>query len=172
MNGFSGATSSNGSRSPASLVWKRVWHANVSPNVCIFSWKFFKNILPTRDLLARRIPLDDQRFVLCLNSPETALHLFKQCPATAYFWLHNPLGLRARDHPDLSLTDWIVDLMGLLSKLQLNFFFFSLWAIWTERNKVLWKGGSCNPANMVGWAMRLLEEFHSFRFEEGVYKRR
>lgn len=44
---------------------------------------------------------------------------------------------------------------------QTNIFLFSLWTLWTERNKIVWKGGSCNPGHMVGWAMRSLEEFHS-----------
>lgn len=53
--------------------------------------------------------------------------------------------------------------MDTLSKPHIDIFIFSMWNVWTERNKVVWEGGACNPVNMVSWAMQLLEEFHCAR---------
>lgn len=63
------------------------------------------NVHPTSERLSKKFLIDDERCVFCLNNMETIVHLFKDCPVTASFLLHNPLGLRARDYPDMSLTD-------------------------------------------------------------------
>ncbi|KAL6140910.1 hypothetical protein ACLB2K_059202 [Fragaria x ananassa] len=35
-----------------------------------------------------------------------------------------------------------------------------LWAIWIERNNILWKGVNFDPAHTVSWSLKLLEEYH------------
>lgn len=67
-----------------------------------------KNIIPTTERLSKRFPIIDERCVLCINAVKTVLHVFKDCPTIVCFWLHNPLGLRTRAFPAISLSSWII----------------------------------------------------------------
>ncbi|XP_024196519.1 uncharacterized protein LOC112199785 [Rosa chinensis] len=52
--------------------------------------------------------------------------------------------------------------MDCLNVDQCDFFFMGLWAIWVERNNILWKRVSFQPMNMIQWTSRLLEDFQKY----------
>ncbi|XP_062028552.1 uncharacterized protein LOC133744462 [Rosa rugosa] len=125
-------------------LWRAVWHARVQPKIRAFVWRLLKNILPTKDALRRRIGMEEQH-----------------CNIVACMWLYNPIGLRARSHAATSMKDWIMDVVGTLSKQQVDIFFMLLWTIWYERNRLAWNGGTFNPMHAVTWLMHLLENYQS-----------
>ncbi|KAL6205203.1 hypothetical protein ACLB2K_022465 [Fragaria x ananassa] len=74
-----------------------------------------------------------------------------------------PLGLHARSHAATTMEGWIRDMMEELQPPQLSIFFQLLWAIWTERNKVVWQSSIFDPVKTVQWAMAQLLEFQSLK---------
>nr|XP_011470466.1 PREDICTED: uncharacterized protein LOC105353208 [Fragaria vesca subsp. vesca] len=57
------------------------------------------------------------------------------------------------------MSEWFELMMETLQKSQLEVFVMLLWAIWTERNNILWNGVNFDPAHMVRWSLKLLEEY-------------
>ncbi|XP_024199980.1 uncharacterized protein LOC112203217 [Rosa chinensis] len=121
------------------------------------------NIVPTKEVLwQRRVNLVDHHCMFCMEELETGMHLFKSCYALHGFWFLGPLRVHAKAHPANCLRDWVLDMMDSLTVDQCDFFFMSLWAIWTERNNLIWKGASFQPMNMIQWTSKLLEDFQKY----------
>ncbi|KAM5564827.1 hypothetical protein ABKV19_019070 [Rosa sericea] len=53
-------------------------------------------------------------------------------------------------------------MMDSLNVDQCDFFFMGLWAIWVERNNIIWNGASFQPMNMIQWTTKLLEDFQKY----------
>ncbi|KAL6222493.1 hypothetical protein ACLB2K_005885 [Fragaria x ananassa] len=89
------------------------------------------------------------------------MHVFKECNVVACFWLFSPLGLRARNHGANNMVEWLTEMMKTLQTKQIEVFFVLLWALWVERNKLIWEGGIFDPMRTVHWALGLLEEYQN-----------
>ncbi|KAL6228112.1 hypothetical protein ACLB2K_002066 [Fragaria x ananassa] len=139
--------------------WSKVWKAQVPPKVRGFIWRLCRDIVPTRAALHRKFYVSDMTCVFCNKGVETGLHLFRDCSMACIFWKHNPLHLKSQSFPGVTIAEWIGVVMDRLSGQQLDVFFVSLWALWTERNNILWKGRSCDPFNMSIWALQFLEDY-------------
>ena len=55
-------------------------------------------------------------------------------------------------------------MMDALSQEQMEWFCASLWALWSERNKLLWLGTSFNPSFLFVWVGQYVSEFQLARF--------
>ncbi|XP_062028933.1 uncharacterized protein LOC133744926 [Rosa rugosa] len=123
-------------------LWRRVWHARVQPKVRNFVWRLVKNIVPTKVNLCRRVNLDDP-----------------------------PLGCELGTiYAINSMKEWVLDMLDVLNKSQVDIFFMLLWAIWSERNKLVWNGGTFNPMHTVTWSMHLLSEYQRCHPEKSSHK--
>lgn len=56
--------------------WMWIWRLPLPPNIIIFIWKACHNRLATKDNL---IWLQDKSCPLCSHSPETAVHVLRDC---------------------------------------------------------------------------------------------
>ncbi|XP_024156142.1 uncharacterized protein LOC112164137 [Rosa chinensis] len=151
-------------------LWRRVWHARVQPKVRNFVWRLVKNIVPTKVNLGRRVNLDERICPFCRCESETTLHVFMECNVIACMWLFSSLGLRAKNHTTNSVKEWVLDMLDVLNKSQVDIFFMLLWAIWSERNKLVWNGGTFNPMHTVTWSMHLLSEYQRCHPEKSTHK--
>ncbi|KAL6209279.1 hypothetical protein ACLB2K_020221 [Fragaria x ananassa] len=70
------------------------------------------------------------------------------------------------------LTEWIWLVMDTLDKEQQALFFSNLWALWTERNKVLWNHTSFNAYFLSQWVVQFLGEYGRVHERVGVKRRR
>ncbi|KAL6228110.1 hypothetical protein ACLB2K_002064 [Fragaria x ananassa] len=109
--------------------------------------------------LHRKFHVSDMTCVFCNKGVETGLHMFWDCSVACIFWKHNPLHLKSQSFPGATIAEWIGVVMDRLSGQQLDVFFVSLWALWTERYNIFWKGRSCDPFNMSIWALQFLEDY-------------
>ncbi|XP_040367272.1 uncharacterized protein LOC112177447 [Rosa chinensis] len=143
--------------------WTKIWYATVPPKVKIFIWRLLHGAIPTRSALSqRKVQLHDLNCVLCQSSIETVKHVFKDCDALQCFWSFSPLKLCAKTHAAPNIKEWILDLLDVLTSEQVDLFFMALWAIWTERNNLVWKGGSFQPIHMIQWCIKSLEDFQQY----------
>lgn len=59
--------------------WKYIWQMNVPHKVLHFTWRSYKNILPTKDNLLRRKIVTDGCYEECCEDVESSGHLFWEC---------------------------------------------------------------------------------------------
>ena len=71
-----GECSSGDSRNP---LWRKLWHLNIPPKVCIFAWKMCMNALPTFVNLQRKGLNICDICPACGMEPESNLHVFVNC---------------------------------------------------------------------------------------------
>ncbi|XP_004305789.1 PREDICTED: uncharacterized protein LOC101299608 [Fragaria vesca subsp. vesca] len=63
-------------------------------------------------------------------------------------------------------------MVHILNKEEVDMLFMFLWAIWEERNRLLWNGGSFNPRHVAMWSMKLLQEYQFWHPLSGNWKLR
>ena len=67
--------------------FKILWKLKIPPRAELFSWRLFRDRLPTRaNLLRRHVALQDIMCPLCGNHQEEAGHLFFHCRMTVGLW--------------------------------------------------------------------------------------
>ncbi|RZC16368.1 putative MYST-like histone acetyltransferase 1 isoform A [Glycine soja] len=67
--------------------YKIIWRLKIPPRASAFSWRIFKNRLPTRDNLRRRhVELPSYNCPLCDQEEETAGHIMYSCRKTRHLW--------------------------------------------------------------------------------------
>ncbi|XP_024164679.1 uncharacterized protein LOC112171781 [Rosa chinensis] len=141
--------------------WQMIWGANVPPKVRVFMWRLLKEILPTKSALAKKkIHIHDLRCMFCMGDVETGTHLFN--PALLCFWLYGPLKLNALEHPATCIKEWTLDMLDELTNDHRDFFFVGLWAIWRERNKMVWNDAAFQPMFLIDWAVHFLKDYQKY----------
>ena len=67
--------------------YKTIWKLQIPPRASAFSWRIFKNRLPTRDNLRRRhVELPSYNCPLCDQEEETVGHIMYSCRKTCVLW--------------------------------------------------------------------------------------
>lgn len=60
-------------------VWEKIWKSRLHDRLKIFRWRLMAGVIPTKELLARRLGSRETECVLCGEDIESSLHLFKNC---------------------------------------------------------------------------------------------
>ena len=116
-------------------TWKEIWTLNVPPKVRNFMWRACSNCLPTRDNLHRRHVKLEPTCELCRQHPETVSHLLWTCPFARNVWaLFKGKTQKCSNEPcDFFLLS--KQMQSKLSKIELERWAVTAWAIWNARNK-------------------------------------
>ncbi|KAL0343149.1 UNVERIFIED_CONTAM: hypothetical protein Sangu_1202300, partial [Sesamum angustifolium] len=88
--------------------WKAsIWKAFIPPKYSFILWLGIRERLATRDRLA--FLHEDPTCSLCINSKESAKHLFFECPFSSYVWSHirQWFGITRRMSTLLSAVKWL-----------------------------------------------------------------
>ena len=66
---------------------KIIWNLKIPPTAIAFSWRLFKNRLPTRaNLRRRRVDMPSYNYPLCESEEEIASHVMFTCTKTRILW--------------------------------------------------------------------------------------
>ena len=68
------------------LVWKRLWKTNIPNKIKAFEWRACQNVLPTKENLACRGIMDNDRCELCKQAPKSVLHVLWECGVAQDIW--------------------------------------------------------------------------------------
>lgn len=68
------------------LKWVSLWSATVIPNVKVFGWRLYHDILLTLSNLKKRHVLKDSVCQIRSEGEENIEHLFKLCPFAVRVW--------------------------------------------------------------------------------------
>ena len=136
-------------------VWKALWKLKVPNKIKIFRWRACHGILTTRFNSAKRNIIVETGCPICLQSPETEVHVLWECPAAQDVWVGSrtklqncPLGQQDM----LQLFDY---LMNRLEPEEVELFLVQAWMLWNQRNSVMHGGKLKDP----GWLNTLAEEW-------------
>jgi len=87
--------------------WKWVWKTPTIPRVMTFLWLACHNRLPTKNHLASKHILNDDSCSLCHLSPETTIHILRDCPIILPIWNDLSNSILSPDFLTLELPGWL-----------------------------------------------------------------
>ncbi|XVF53061.1 hypothetical protein PTKIN_Ptkin05aG0069300 [Pterospermum kingtungense] len=130
--------------------WNQLWNANLPSKFKNCLWRACHGCLPTRLNLQRRGITMHSTCVFCSNNLENEWHIFTSCVYAQDCWKQVGLdGLVEACMENVeSFREWFFKVMGLLSTFQLGKFAMTIYAIWTQRNNMLWNE-ECLPASVA-----------------------
>ena len=130
---------------PCKLIWRKLWHLNLSPKIKIFAWRACINGLPTMEAINHRGISHSKTCPVCKNEAESLDHALLDCDFSSpvwNIWLENPLSTHGIK---ISFLDSSIFVLSYAT-LQVSELFFTIaWAIWFNRNKVAHEGCGLTP---------------------------
>ena len=134
-----GECSTGDSRNP---LWKKLWHLSIPPKVRIFAWRMCLNVLPTLVNLQSKGVVNCDICLACGKEPETTFHVFVNCEVAKRVWRCwlecPPMMLNA----NMNIVDIAMEILDYGSSSELELFFGVAWAIWFNRNRIVYESSS------------------------------
>ncbi|KAL0287461.1 UNVERIFIED_CONTAM: hypothetical protein Sangu_2690300 [Sesamum angustifolium] len=133
--------------------WKAfIWKAFIPPKYSFILWLGIRERLATRDRLA--FLHEDPTCSLCINSKESAKHLFFECPFSSYVWSHirQWFGITRRMSTLLSAVKWLKKGKtgsSVQNKARHLALACTVYSLWRHRNEIIFEGKAPNPDGLV-----------------------
>ncbi|KAL0290257.1 UNVERIFIED_CONTAM: hypothetical protein Scaly_2678100 [Sesamum calycinum] len=133
--------------------WKAsIWKAFIPPKYSFILWLGLRERMATRDRLA--FLHEDPSCSMCINSKESAKHLFFECSFSSYVWsyIRQWFGITRRMSTLLSAVKWLKkgktgsSVQNKARHLALACMVYSLWR---HRNEIIFEGKASNPDGLV-----------------------
>ncbi|KAL5126150.1 putative ribonuclease H protein [Glycine soja] len=156
-------------------VLRSMWNLKIPPRASAFSWRLFKNRLPTKvNLRRRQVALSSYRCPLCDEEEETVDHIMFSCTSTRSLWWEvlswvsrvGPFPTDPKSH-FIQFSHWN-------SKRHLDKRWEVLWialsmTIWKHRNSVVFKNHIFSPEKVMdealfhtwSWLKCMDKDFHT-----------
>ncbi|XP_061993825.1 uncharacterized protein LOC133711745 [Rosa rugosa] len=150
---------STSSGDPFRELWKRLWSAKVPGKVQICVWRACSNLLPTRAKLLTKGYEGDLHFLLCSHPYEDTSHIFCTCPTAAAILAAPPFQFTSTILPRMDLKEWLLEQAVHLKKELFDKLLMVMWAIWRNRNNVLWNNTKQSADALVLSSLAWLDEF-------------
>ncbi|KAK5812674.1 hypothetical protein PVK06_028112 [Gossypium arboreum] len=100
----------------------------------------------------------------CLRSEESTKHVFRDCPFANDVWTRLGIGWSLKQN-QLQYKDWIQNIFERESNQRIRTIVCAIWALWTDRNKLLHERKMQTSANLTHFIIDYLREL------DGVNKR-
>ena len=117
--------------------WNKLWNLKIPLKVKHFIWRAVRECLPTKDRLRSRRVEVNIMCPVCNVNEETTLHSLVTCPVANSCW--HQLGHSFDMQAIRSIEDWVVEVLKLSSRQEMNKIFMVAWSIWYNRNDIVWK---------------------------------
>ena len=153
-----GECSTGDSRNP---LWKKLWHLSIPPKVRIFAWRMCLNALPTLVNLQSKRVVNCDICPACGKEPETISHVFVNCEMAKRVWrcwLDCSLVVL---NANMDIVDIALEILDSGSSSDLEFFFGAAWAIWSNRNRIVYESSSQIPDHIWSFAKKFTLESRS-----------
>lgn len=141
--------------------WTRVWNLKLPPKIKCFFWALNTLRLPTKDVLIIKQVDYDPMCPLCGEDYETAAHLFANCTYAKACWhvLNDDWTLEGA----ISIQTWIANLWSSVP-IEMRVKMVTIcWAIWEERNNMVWNAQCRDPMTTVLHALQFLSSWKHAR---------
>ncbi|XP_075492415.1 uncharacterized protein LOC142530463 [Primulina tabacum] len=143
--------------------WKAIWKLNVPPKIKIFLWRACRECLSHRINMQNRGIQVASLCVVCNKELDTSWHTFITCPFARECWTNAKLRQAVDFNADTTegFTQWVFKIIQDLSGAELSKFVTILWAIWKQKNSLLWNNHIDTLSRVVVRAMRFLNDWIS-----------
>ena len=91
------------------------------------------------------------------------MHLFLRCRVVELFWRLSPWPFLSSKHVVSTVSEWWWSMANEMNIDKLEWLGMALWALWSERNKVLWKNACFDPSFLSNWVCSYLGDFQKAR---------
>ncbi|KAH1194450.1 putative ribonuclease H protein [Glycine max] len=151
--------------------FKILWKLKIPPRAELFSWRLFRDRLPTRaNLLRRHVALQDTMCSLCGNHQEEAGHLFFHCRMTVGLWWESMNWTRTlgafSDDPAAHFIQFSDGFGAQRNHNRRCIWWIALTStIWQHRNSLLFKGTPFQPPKVMDDAL-----FHAWTWLKATEK--
>ncbi|KAL0444005.1 UNVERIFIED_CONTAM: hypothetical protein Slati_2123200 [Sesamum latifolium] len=134
--------------------WRFIWRIKLPPKILLFAWKCGRNALPTLENLQRRGLAWDEVCVNCGAPSETLLHtlVFYHFLRLVCAIFHLPWRSIAQQAADTE--EWMRLVHQELDQLDFAFFLLLCWALWSHRNRRIFKGMQMEATEVLDMARR------------------
>ncbi|KAL0010086.1 hypothetical protein SO802_005194 [Lithocarpus litseifolius] len=132
---------------------QNVDHENMNHDTQLLSTINSLGILPTRFNLAKRNIIADNGCPICVQCPETEVHVPWDCPAAQDVWAGSRTKLQKCPLGQQDMVQLLAYLMDRLEPEEVELFLVQAWIIWNQRNSVLHGGKLKDP----GWLNKRAE---------------
>ena len=138
---------------PDDSAAKIVWSLHIPPRAKAFSWRLFKNRIPTRANLRRRqVDLPSYTCPLCDSEEETTSHVMFNCSKTRILWWEamswvnrvGPFHIDPKNH-FLQFSHWNLQ-RGTDKRWEVLWIALSM-TIWQHRNSMVFNNQLFSPSN-------------------------
>lgn len=138
----------NNHSSSNSGFWNKIWNLKIPLKIKHFIWRAInRDCLPTKEMLISRKVEVNARCPVCNTAAETAFHVLVSCPIAALCWQH--LGYTFDTHTNTSLEEWAAEMLHHSRRNLINKVFMVAWAIWNNRNDIVWQQKSKECVEIV-----------------------
>lgn len=99
--------------------------------------------MPTKDCLRSKRVEVDSMCPVCNMAEQSNFHVLVTCPVAAQCW--HKIGYRYDVRDSTNMEDWVAEVLQHSRKNVINKIFMVAWAIWKNRNDIVWnqKGKEC-----------------------------
>lgn len=149
----------NNHSSSSSGFWNKIWNLKIPLKVKHFIWRAVRDCLPTKEMLISRRVEVDGRCPVCNTAAETAVHVLVTCPIAALCWQN--LGYTYDMHTSMSLGEWTAEVLQHSRRNIINKVFMVAWALWKNRNDIVWQQKSKEYVEIVTSAVQVLNNWES-----------
>ena len=144
--------------------WSHLWSMKIKPKWKVFLWRILNKALAVQSNLEKRGIMIMEKCSFCQNSVENEDHLFRDCAVINRVWLASHLGIQVRGSEYIPLASWVSNFLkkfwkeeGKMSEGGL-WFCAILWAVWTQRNHIIFRGANPNPCQILRLAEQMFYE--------------
>lgn len=118
-------------------------------NICVsYRERAVVGALPSKELLANRLHLNDTMCPICGLCSESIRHIIFECQHARAAWFASPIGYRPDDAPP-DLAKWILLIGSQLTTDDLTFSLSLMWEIWKARNECVFRGARPSPIRTI-----------------------
>ncbi|KAM6593255.1 hypothetical protein CsatA_000958 [Cannabis sativa] len=147
--------------------WNFLWSLKLPQKIKIFMWRVYNDAIPVATALVKRKIITDSTCSICQQAWETIGHALFGCKYARSVWRFSNFTLDWNNTMTMRKGDYLIHLAAIYSKMEMEHLCCILWAIWTERNRVI-HGHKAKPSkDLANFASNYWQNYQSAQLKYG-----
>lgn len=142
-----------------SIFWNQIWNLKIPLKVKHFLWRSIRGCLPSKECLLQKNVVLDSRCPVCNLVEETTYHVLVTCPIAMQCWQYPEYTYAVQ--ADTNMQVWAEQVLQHSRRNVINKIFMVAWAIWKNRNDIVWKQKGKDYVEIVQSDVQVLNYWES-----------